>query len=91
MKWFTLYRIHETLLDFVEDNDAEAQEEGHEDETIDHPAPADEFAAAEETVFEGFNNGRDRVEAHEGVDGDAEEAHAAGLAERIDDRGGVHP
>ena len=83
--------IHETLLDLVEDHDAEGEDEGHDDEAVDDPAPADEIAAAEEAVFEGFDDGGDGVEAHEGVDRDAEEAHAAGLAERIDNRGGIHP
>lgn len=42
-------------------------------------------------MFVGFQHGGDRVEAHQGVDMDAFPHQASGLAEGIDDRGGIHP
>ena len=86
-----LDRIHKILLHLVEDQDAEDENQAHEDETVGEPAPADELAGAEEAVFEGFQHGGDGVEAHQGVDIDAFPHQSLGLAEGIDDRGGVHP
>ena len=87
----TLHRIHKILLHLVEDKDAENQYQAHEDEAVGEPAPAYELAGTEEAVFEGFQHGGDGVEAHQGVDIDAFPHQARGLAEGIDDRGGIHP
>ena len=59
-----LHRIHKTLLDLVEDHYAEGEEDNHEDEAVDEPAPSDEFTGSEETVLEGLDDGSNRVEAH---------------------------
>ena len=61
---FILHRIHKTLLDLVEDHYAEGEENAHEDEAVDKPAPSDEFTGSEETVLEGLDDGSNRVEAH---------------------------
>ena len=87
----SLHRIHETLLDLVEDHDAKAQQQAHEHETVDQPPPTDELAGPQEAVFEGLDDGGDGIEAHKRMDGDAEEAHAVGLTQRINDRRSVHP
>ena len=86
-----LHRIHETLLYLVEDDDTEGQKNTHEDETVYEPAPADEFPCAEEPVFECFKYRGYWIETHELVYRDAKELHAFGLAQRINDRRGVHP
>lgn len=86
-----LHRIHEALLDLVEDDDAEGEEEGHEGEAVGEPAPADELAGGEEAVFEGLDDRGDGVKVHEEVDVEAGDDLALHEAERVDDRGGVHP
>ena len=86
-----LHRIHKTFLHLVEHHDTGAQEKAHEHKTVDDPPPADECAASEETVLEGLNDGRNRVQTHQGMDGNPQPAHAVGLAQRIDDRGRIHP
>ena len=86
-----LNSIHETLLYLVEDDDAQGQKNPHEDETVDQPAPTDEFAGAEETVFEGLQNWRYWIQTHDFMDGEPKELHAFGLAERIYYRSSVHP
>ena len=86
-----LYRIHETLLHLVEHYNTGAQEKAHEHKTVDDPPPAYECTAAEETVLKGLNDRCDRVQTHQSMDGDAHPAHAVGLAQRIDDRGRIHP
>lgn len=88
---YFLHRIHETLLHFVEDDDTDTQQQAHEDETINQPPPADKGAAAQESVLEGLDNRGHRVQAHESMDGNPHETHASGLAQRIDDRGRIHP
>ena len=87
----SLHRIHETLLHLVEDHDTHGHDDNHEHETIDEPTPAHELAGSEETVFEGLQDGGDGIQAHELMDRDAQELHALGLAERVHDRGRVHP
>ena len=86
-----LYRIHKTLLHFVEHNDSGTEKNDHKHETIDEPPPAYKTSGPQESVLEGFDDGGDGVKAHQLVDRDAEIPHAAGLAERIHDRGSIHP
>lgn len=86
-----LNRIQEVFLDFVEDDDAEGHDGEHETEAVGKPSPADELSGAEEAVFEGFQNGGDGVEAHQGMERNAGDVLALRLAERVNDRGGVHP
>lgn len=86
-----LYSVHKIFLHPVEDHDAEDVEEDYADEAVDQPAPADEFAGTEETVFEGLDDRRDGVEAHKRVHRYAVPLHACSLGEGIDDRRRVHP
>ena len=88
---FILHRVHETPLDAVEHQESEEEDDCHKDKTVDEPAPAHKFSAAEESVFEGLDDGGDGIEAHQLVDGDAVPDHAPGLAEGVDDRGRIHP
>ena len=83
--------VHEGFLDAVEGDDTEGEEDNHEDETVDEPAPTDEHAGVEESVLEGLDDGGDGIQAHQLMNGDAHEEHALGLREGIDDRRGVHP
>lgn len=76
----TLHRIHKTLLDLVEDDDSKGEEEAHKRETVNQPAPADEFSGAKEAVFKCLEDGSDGIEAHKLVYGDAYELHPLGLA-----------
>ena len=86
-----LHRIHKTLLHLVEYHDAEGHYDDHKHEAVQQPAPAHELAGTEETVLEGFQNGRHGVQAHQFVHGNAEELHTLGLGERVHDRSRVHP
>lgn len=86
-----LHSIHKIPLDLVEDHNSQRKQPPHEDEAIQEPAPANEFAGAQEAVFEGLQDGGDGVQAHQFVHWEAQEMHALGLAEWIHDRGGVHP
>ena len=87
----TLYRIHETLLDLVEDDDSQCQKYAHENETIYKPSPADKLSGTEESIFKRLDNRGYRVEAHKGMDRNTQEKLAPGLAEWINDRGRIHP
>ena len=40
----TLYRIHETLLYLVEDDDSKGQKDAHENKTVYQPSPADKLS-----------------------------------------------
>lgn len=86
-----LHCIHKTLLDLVEDDDAEGKENPHEHKAVDQPAPADELASSKEPVLKGLKYRSDGVETHQFVDWDSHEEHALGLAEWINYRRGVHP
>ena len=83
--------IHETLLDLVEDDDAEAEEDNHEDCAVGEPAPADELASTEERELDGLDDRRHGVERHDGIKVEARNSLADHGRERIDDRGRVHP
>lgn len=78
-------------MHLVEDHDAEGEDDPHEDETVQEPAPAHEFAGTQEGILEGFQDGGDGIQTHDLVDREAQELHAFGLAERVHDRSGVHP
>ena len=86
-----LHRVHETLLDFVEDEDAESEKNEHKAETIAQPAPANELACTQSTMLEGLDDRGDGVQAHE--DGQIHTQHllACHLTQGINDRRGIHP
>lgn len=86
-----LYRIHEALLHFVEDDYAQDQQNDHEDKTVDEPAPADEITSPQETILEGFDDRGDGVQTHELMDRNPHPDHVLCLAKRIHDRRSIHP
>lgn len=75
-----LHRIHKILLYPVEDHDSNGEKHAHEDKAVDQPAPARESTAAEESVFECFDDWSDWVETHEFVDRYAIPEHTLSLA-----------
>ena len=87
----TLYRIHETLLYLVENNNANSEKNDHENKTINEPSPADKLSGAEKTILERLDDRSYRIETHEFMDRDSEICHTLRLAQRIDDRSSVHP
>ena len=87
----TLYSIHETLLNLVEDDDSQGQKYAHENETIYQPSPADKLSGTEEAIFKRLDNRGYRVETHESVYGNSKKEFAASRTQRIYDRGRVHP
>lgn len=77
--------IHESLLDLVEDEDAEKHKKRHEGEAVAEGAPR-EVALTKCDELKGLNNGGEWVGKDEGV-----ETGIGDHAEGIDNRGGVHP
>ena len=65
--------------------DTEEEKDDHETDTIGE-CPPREMAGTVGTVFEGLDEGSERVELHDGA-----QATFGYLAERIDDRRSVHP
>lgn len=86
-----LHRIHETFLNLIENNNTGRKQKAHEHETVNKPTPTNKFTGTQETVLEGFKDGRDRVQTHQFMHRYASPLHSFSLAQRIDDRGGIHP
>lgn len=91
MQMLRLHRIHEAFLHLVENQNAKPQHQQHEAETVGQPAPPDELAGTQSSMFEGFNNGSHRIDAHDVIQVETGHDLAFHLAERIDNRRGVHP
>ena len=73
----TLYRIHETLLNLVEDDDSQSQKDAHENKTVYQPPPADKLSGTEESILKSLDYRGHRVEAHESVHGHSKEEFAS--------------
>ena len=80
-----LHRIHESALDFVEDDDAECENENGEAGGVAECGPA-EFAHAEHSEFKSFHDAGERVCLHEHF-----QARVFNCAERVNHRRCVHP
>ena len=81
----TSHRIHEGALDFVEDDDAEEQQDAHKYEGVAEGEPG-EVTLAEGDVFEGLDDRGHRVEHDDGA-----QCRVCDHAHGVDNGGGVHP
>ena len=77
------HRVHKVAFCAVENDDGDEQCHEHEQRTVEQTAPA-EGAATHATVFEGFEDGCERIEFEDGAYLASRGAHG------IDDRSGVH-